>query len=215
METENPSEARPSLTELRHVVEDTFKAAGYVSSPLPSPASQVAVDSVYSGNGMVWAVVYVSSVSQLQSEWSDSNPHIRHVAELLARIAEPDAKWNLVLLAVITTKLTEDDIPAVTRFQEEPSYFARFVVSVGAEDAPGLLRNDISFLLLDWIGGGVRQPRQLQSARDEISALAGDVGTELGISLLENVRRELQSGQADADSLATAITTDLEGTPGQ
>jgi hypothetical protein len=215
METENSSGALPNLNDLRKVVEDAFNATGYLRCSIPSSPSGIVVDSVYAGNGMVWAVVFVSSVNKLEAEWSDSNPRIRQVAELLARIAEPEAKWNFVLLAVLMSDITENDIPIVTRFQEEPSYFSRFVISVGGNDPLESVQNNVAFLLLDWIGTGASQIRQLQSAGDEITTLANTVGIEFGISRLENTRRELLSDRGKPDSLAAAIVTDMKGTQGR
>ena len=73
MERENPSDSRSNLADLRQVVEHTFLASGYAKSVSSRPAPQVQLDFVYSGNGMVWGVVFVDSLREIMGNWSSSS----------------------------------------------------------------------------------------------------------------------------------------------
>ena len=142
--------------------------------------------------------------------WSSSSRRIRQIAEHLASIAGPAKRYNLALLVVVSEELTENDIPAVSRFEEDPSYFARFVIAVDKDNPTTSLRNRISFLLLDWINSGTGQVSRLQSAPEEISRLVTKVAAELGIPSTEHLQKELLHPRADINRLAAALMKDLK-----
>ena len=211
MERENSQPTHPELEDVKGTVFETFSAAGYNILNSTRRNSNVPLDFVFLGNGMTWGVVFVASLRDMTNNLSSSSRQISQIVEHLSSISGPEKRWNLALLVVLLDALGDDDVASVSRFEDDPSFLARFVISLEGENPLNGLRDRILFLLLDWIDHTKQGPR-LQTPIDEISHVVEKEAEQLGVRAM-SLQKAITQPKLDVDKLMDAILTDVKRGP--
>ncbi len=194
---------------LTQAIDETFSSAGYSRQEFDEQVQTL--HSIYSGSGMVWGVLIVETFEELRATWVDTDSKVSRTINTFARVAKPEERWNLTLLAVVKEQLRESYLHHVSRFQEDPRYFARFIVWLKGQNPIPEFRKDLAFLLMEWMESGSKAGEPLPSTKDDISSIVQSVGSDVGLTRLDAIQGEMAKAHPEAPKLAEAILKDSKG----
>jgi len=195
----------PSIITTTH---SAFLKAGYHERQLDR--ADAALSSLYSGHGMVWGVSVLPSFEDFRRRWCDSLDDVNAAVRALIQVSRPAEKWNLAVIVIVCEPLTDDMIPMVSEFQEDPASFARFVVALDSADSDPQLKDKISFLLLEWMDSSSLGAQTLPSVQGEIDAALAEAGAAIGGTSFNALSAAIASREPDPQAIASAALSDLK-----
>jgi hypothetical protein len=208
MEGDSPGKGHVDRVALEGAIEAAFTARGFTKKVAKTDGLPLA--SLYYGCGMVWGISIVSSFDELDSTWLKQPETVSKVAEFLSRMSRPNERWNLTMLVVVTEPLSAEAIPLISRFQEDPEFFARFVVALGPSNPGPEVEKYISTILLQWMDEGGTDTPGFREAKEDLANTVREVGAELGVAALKHLSNATAEPDPSAESLVAAILKDVE-----
>jgi hypothetical protein len=207
METDRPNATNPSIEVIRALIGSTFVDAGYLEIENNDPTALV--KNIYSGKGMVWAVQVLDSFDEFLRLWVRSTGAEARIVAALTQVATADQRWNLSLIVVVREQLKEELISDISRFQEEASSFARFVIALESSDAISHLRAKLLALLMQWMDDLESGTQETTTIDQDINKVVENAAAEYGISSLNTLADSLRSRNPSDESVLTSILNDL------
>jgi hypothetical protein len=168
------------------------------------------VSGVYAGKGMVWAVEILKTFDEFLRLWTLPSDNELKVVNVLMKVASAEEKWNLTLLIVVAEAVTEEMIAPLSRFQEEPSSFARFVISLEPDRPEAMLQRKLSALLMEWLDDSGSPARELNTVEDDIDQIVKETAAQHGHVSLDTVRDSLRRRLPGEDNVLSSLLVDVK-----
>ncbi len=207
MEREHAGAIALETTAIERIVSSVFAGAGFRNCDRKDDGGLVS--SVYAGKGMVWAVEILKSFDEFIRLWTLPSDNEAKVVNVLMEVAAPEEKWNLTLLIVVAEPVREELIAPLSQFQEEPSSFARFVISLEPDDPEALLRRKLSALLMEWLDDSGSTTPELNTVEDDIEKIVEETATQQGLVSLDTVRESLKTRLPVEDDVLSSLLMDV------
>jgi hypothetical protein len=202
--------ARPvalERTAIERIIGSVFVGAGFRNCDRKDDSGLVS--GTYVGKGMVWAVEILKSFDEFISLWAVPGDNEGRVVNVLMEVAAADEKWNLTLLIVVAEPVREELIAPLSRFQEEPSSFARFVISLEPTDSEAALKRKLSALLMEWLDDSGSPTQELTTVEDDIKKIVEETATGHGLASLDMVRESLQARSPIEERVLSSLLMDV------
>src|SRR5258706_9826824 len=196
-----------TVAEARRVVENSFLSAGYKNCE--AKLSGTPLVAVYEGGGMVWGVSISPTFEFFEKEWTSQSESA--VAELLSQVASPEEKWNLTVLVLIQQALEEGMLPSVSRFQEDPAFYARFVVFLDGTDPKHQLKEHLAFLLLRWLDSSTERSPKLTAVEADLMRIVTQTAAQVDIATPDTTSRAIIALNPEPEAIVSAILEDFRG----
>jgi hypothetical protein len=195
-------------TTVKEVVETAFFQAGFRVCALDTNGTPLL--RIYEGNGMVWGVSVLNSFDSFARHWSFGHQEEAKVTTVLAKASNVDERWNLTVLVLVLQPITEEVLPLIAKFQEDPSAYARFVLAVNPDTGFNNLQDRIGFLLLSWLDAPSGVLHDDVTIETDMQVIVRQVGNEVGVPLLDSTLSVLVNADPDPQHLLAALQNDVE-----
>jgi hypothetical protein len=195
-------------TEIKELIEAVFVKAGFRACTIDT--NETPLFRIYEGTGMVWGISILNSFDMFARQWSFPNQGEAKVTTLLAKASNIDEKWNLTVLVLVLEPITEAVLPLISKFQEDPSAYARFVLAVNPETGLQDLKDRIGFLLLSWLDTPSGVLRDDVTIERDMETVVRQVASHVGVLPLDSMASELVDADPDPQRLITALQNDLQ-----
>jgi hypothetical protein len=207
MESEHAGAIVLETAVIERIVNSVFVGAGFRNCDRKDGGGLVS--GIYAGKGMVWAVEVLKSFDEFLRLWSLSGDNEGKVVNVLMEVAAAEEKWNLTLLIVVAESVREELIAPLSRFQEQPSSFARFVISLEPDEPEALLKRKLSVLLMEWLDDSGSPTQELSTVEDDIENIVEETATRHGLAPLGTVRESLKTRLPIEDSVLASLLMDI------